>query len=221
MAEFFYKTSLVQMCLTKRRQKRAEFVLSKVNVSHGMTILDVGCGPNGRSFEDFISKDIKITGIDILDETEVKTNNPSFKYLKQDAQDLKIFSDNEFELAVSFGMMEHICDHSVLSKMSSEISRVSKQWVIVVPWKCAFIEPHFKFPFFQLLPYSLKIFLTKILNLHNLKKKVELDYNYITKHYQWLTNSQWVSIFKGARCYVTPHLDTIAIVKTDTMDHAV
>ena len=213
MAEFFYKTNLVQNVLAKRRRKRAEFILSKVSVFLGMSILDVGCGPNGRSFEDFLPKDYKITGIDILDEKGVITNHPNFTYLKQDAQDLNMFKDNEFDLAVSIGMMEHVCDRAVLKKMYTEINRVSQQWVIVVPWKYAFLETHFKFPFFPLLPYFMQIFLTKALNLHNLRHSVKQDYNYIKNNYQWFSNSQWLNIFEGGKCYLTSHMDTIAIVK--------
>lgn len=213
MAEIFYNTKFIQSLLLRRRRKRTYFVLSKVNTFEGMSVLDVGCGPNGRSFEDFAPKDYRIIGIDILNEKKVKMNHPYFKYLKQSAQDLRIFNDNEFNLAVSFGMMEHICDHAVLKKMYSEIDRVSQQWAIIVPWKYALVEPHFKFPFFQLLPYSLKVFLVETFNLHNLKKSVKQDYNYIKKHYQWFTNRQWLDIFKGAKCYITPHLDTVVIVK--------
>ena len=101
MTELFYKTKLVQNILAKRRKKRAKFVLSKVNTFPNMSILDVGCGPDSRSFEDFIPKNYKITGIDILDEKEVATKHPNFKYVQQDAQDLSMFGDNEFDLAVS------------------------------------------------------------------------------------------------------------------------
>ena len=221
MAEALYKTKSIQSLLSKRRRKRAEFILSKVNVYEGMSILDIGCGPNGRSFEDHISPNYKITGIDILDGEKVKTDYPNFKNLKQDAEVLSIFSDREFDLVVSIGMMEHICDEDALHNMSSEIARVSKQSVIVVPWKYEFIEPHFKFPFFQLLPYFLKVFLTKALNLHNLGKSVEFDSDYIRKNYQWFSNKRWSDVFKGLKCFVTTHLDTIAIVKTDNYKNIV
>ncbi len=213
MAELFYNTKIIQDLLLRRRRKRAYFILSKVNTFDNMSILDVGCGPNGKSFEDFIPKNYRIVGIDILDKKKVNMNHSNFKYLKRSAENLSIFRDNEFNLAVSFGMMEHICDFAVLKNMYLEIDRVSQQWVIIVPWKYAFIEPHFKFPFFQLLPYSLKVFLTKILNLHNLRKSVMLDYDYIKNHYQWFTNSKWLDIFQGTKCYITPHMDTVAIVK--------
>jgi len=213
MAEFLYKTKFIQHILKNRRKRRAEFIMSKVNTALDMSILDVGCGPSGRSFEDYVHKDFKITGIDLLDEKKVKMARSNFTYYKQDAQDLNIFRDKEFDLTVSFGMMEHICNHTILRKMASEIERVSKQWVIVVPWKYAFIEPHFRLPFFQLLPYSLKVFLTKVFNLHNLREAVKKDYDYIKNHYQWLSNRQWKEIFKASKTYISPGLDTIALVE--------
>lgn len=214
MPGLFYNRKLIQNLLERRRMKRVEFILSLVNTFHEMSILDVGCGPNGRSFENYIDKDYKITGIDILDEDKVRMSHPNFKYFKRDAQDLSVFRDDEFDLAVSFGMMEHICDHRLLNKMYSEINRVAKQWVIVVPWKYAFIEPHFKFPFFQLLPYEIQLYLVRVLNLHNLKETVKKDKYFIKNHYQWLSSSEWLRIYKNAKCYVTPYFDTIALLKS-------
>jgi membrane-associated PAP2 superfamily phosphatase len=85
----------------------------------------------------------------------------------------------------------------------------------VVPWKYSIIEPHFKFPFFQLLPYYLQVLLIKALNLHNCKKQVQQNYSYVKQHYQWLTKSKWLDIYEGGNCFITPHMDTIAIVKKD------
>jgi len=211
--EAYYQTNFVQSILAYRRRKRVDFVLSKVRAFGGMSILDVGCGPNGRSFEDFIPADYKIVGVDLLDQNSVTTSHPNFRYFRQDAQDLHMFNDNEFDLTVSFGMMEHICDPKVLNKMYTEIDRVSRQWAIIVPWKYAYVEPHFKFPFFQLFPYPIKVWLVKVLNLHDRREAVKNDYHYIKKNYQWLTSNQWLEVFKRAKCFVTPHLDTIAIIK--------
>ena len=215
MLEMIYKSKITQNILAKRRRKRVDFILSKVDVFQGMSILDVGCGPDGRSFEDLVDKDYIITGIDIIDDKNVATNHPNFKYYKQNAQDISMFVDNEFDLAVSIGMMEHICDKEVLKNMYYEINRVARQWAIVVPWKYSFIEPHFKLPFFQLLPYKVKVILTICFNLHGLSKSVQQNENYINNNYQWLDSRQWTDIFEGARCYVTPHMDTIAIVKSN------
>ncbi len=110
-------------------------------------------------------------------------------------------------------MMEHICDQEELEAISSEIQRVSKQFIIVVPWRFAWIEPHFKFPFFQLLPYSLKVSLVKTLNLHNLANKVAKDRQYIRQHYQWFSKAQWRDVFNADAVHISPTLETIVIVK--------
>ena len=71
------------------------------------------------------------------------------------------------------------------------------------------------FPFFQLLPYGLKLTLTKMLDLHLLKEKVQKDPTYIRKHYQWLSSAEWREIFVGSKIYLQPTFEGIAIVKRD------
>lgn len=218
MSEYFYRKQVIQKLLHKRRQHRVRFYLSKVQLWPEMSILDVGCGTDGRSLENFLPSDYRIVGIDLYDEAEIKINHPCFSYCMQDAQDLCRFRDKEFDLAVSIGMMEHICDHAILRQVAHEIDRVSRQYVISVPWRYTWIEPHFKFPFFQLLPYGLKLRLTIAFDLHQLKEKVQNDSAYIRKHYQWLPSSEWKEIFVGSRVYVQPTLLGIAIVKQDQAD---
>ena len=183
-----------------------------------MSVLDVGCGHDGRSLEAFLPNDYQIVGVDLYDENEVKIDHPQFRYFKQDAQNLERFRDKEFDLAFSIGMMEHICDLMMLEKIACEIDRVSKQYIVVVPWKYTWVEPHFRFPFFQLLPSNLQRTLTVLLNLHNLREKISQDQAYIEKNYQWLSNREWRKIFVGSTIYLTPTLETIAIVKCSSVD---
>lgn len=218
MAEFFYNSRFLQRLLYKRRQHRASFLLSKVCLFPGMSVLDVGCGPDGRSMEVFLPSDYKIVGIDLYDEPEVKVSHPQFTYFQQDAQDLGRFCDKQFDLTLSIGMMEHICDRTMLEKIASEIDRVSKQYIIVVPWKYAWLEPHFRLPFFQLMPSCLQRTLTVLLNLHNLGEKVRQDHAYIQKNYQWLSNREWRQIFVGSKVCLSPTLETIAIVNCSSLD---
>lgn len=180
-----------------------------------MKILDIGCGQDGRSFENFVSPEYCITGVDIEDPGGVKVQHPLFHYYQQDARDLSRFETGSFDLAVSIGMMEHICDRPLLEQMASEMIRVSKQWIVTVPWRYCWIEPHFKFPLFQLLPEPLQIFCVRKFNLHNLRESVERDPKWIREHYQWLPSDEWRRIFKADRVYVLPSLDGIAIVKRD------
>ena len=218
MSEFFYNLRFLQRLLYRRRQHRVTFLLSKVNCFPGMSILDVGCGPDGRSLEVFLPNDYQTVGIDLYDEREVKVNHPQFTYFQQDAQNLGRFYDKQFHLTISIGMMEHICDLMMLKRIASEIDRVSKQFIVVVPWKYAWLEPHFRFPFFQLMPPGLQRTLTLTLNLHNLRDKVRQDHDYIPKNYQWLSNREWQQIFVGSKIYLIPTLETIAIVKCSPVD---
>lgn len=213
MPEFIYNSKFLQRILNRRRQYRVDFLLSKVNCFPGMFVLDVGCGPDGRSLEVFLPNGYQIVGIDLYDERDVKITHPKFIYYKQDAKNLERFYDKQFHLTFCIGMMEHICDRAILETIASEIDRVSKQYIIVVPWKYAWIEPHFKFPFFQLMPSGLKRNLTILLNLHNLGERIKQDNAYIQKHYQWFSNGEWRQIFVDSKVYLTPTLETIAIVK--------
>ena len=209
-----YRTKPIQGVLGSRRRRRADFFLSKVSVAPGMSILDVGCGPDGRSLEDFLPDDYRIVGIDIIPGDTVETDHPNFTYYEQDASDLSRFGDKEFDLAFSIGMMEHICDHSLLTRMASGIDRVAEQYVIMVPWRWAWIEPHFKLPFFQFYPRPLQNALTRAFNLHGLRRNVTEDPQYIAEHYQWLPSREWERIFAGSRVHVCPTLETIAIVRS-------
>jgi len=216
MAEYIYRTRFVSCILEKRRIHRIKSVLGKVHTWPNMSILDVGSGPDGRSFADHVSGEYKITGIDLLEPSEVHIKHPQFKYHKLDAKDLSMFESKSFDLAISIGMMEHICNRELLEQMAKEIERVANQWIIIVPWKYCLIEPHFKFPFFPLFPERIQLALTQLFNLHDIGYAVKRDPSFIRKTFQWLSSKEWESIFKADCSYVLPTLDTLAIVKKES-----
>jgi ubiquinone/menaquinone biosynthesis C-methylase UbiE len=86
-----------------------------------------------------------------------RTNHtyPDFQYVQQNAQDLSQFKDNEFDLAVSIGLLGHVIEEKSFKKIVLEIRRVAKQHIVMVPAKICSIEPHYGFPFFPLFPYSI------------------------------------------------------------------
>ncbi len=160
-----------------------------------MRIIDIGCGIDGRSFEDYVSPKWRITGIDIHAEERVTHTHPNFVYLRQDAQNLSQFRDGEFDLSLSIGMMEHITDPPTFRRICAEIQRVAKQYVVVVPYRYCWIEPHFGVPFFPLFPERLQIALVKSLNLSGLRHVLDEEPDHIRKNYQWFTNAQYREIF--------------------------
>lgn len=214
MIQQIYNFPAIQKILEKRRAGRVKYILSKIKTFQNMTILDIGCGPDGRSFEHYLPSDYVITGIDLYEERKVKVDHPNFIYYMQDASDLSMFNNKSYDLAVSIGMMEHICNKELLNHMAKEIARVAKQYIIVVPWRYCWIEPHFKIPFFPLLPNNIQNNLTKMFNLNLLGKTVARDIDYIVDNYSWLSNSEWKTIYLGSEVYICPTLETIAIVKS-------
>ena len=189
-------------------------MLDKVHVTPNMNVLDIGCGTDGRSLQDWIDPGYTITGIDLYAENQVNIKHPNFTYYQQDARDMSRFKDKEFDLAISIGMMEHIGHLPDLQKMASEINRVAKEYVIVVPWRYAIVEPHFKWPFFQLLPTEIQRQLVYKLNLHNLREKLTRDPLYISKHFLWLTADQWQHIWPDSTVHVF-NLENYVIVKSE------
>jgi ubiquinone/menaquinone biosynthesis C-methylase UbiE len=105
----------------------------------GLKILDVGCG-NGRDFITYFKNrdDVSITGIDIRDR-HIEQGN--FRFVKGDAEKLP-FEDNEFDVVLSIGVLEHIVPMEKLSRVISEIERVGKRFVVVVPCISTPFEPH-------------------------------------------------------------------------------
>ena len=179
-----------------------------------MKIIDIGCGVDGRSFDDYVPSQWQIVGIDIHPVEQVDHKHRNFTYLRQDAQDLSRFKDQEFDLAVSIGMLEHITDEETFSNIVSEIRRVAKQYIVVVPYKYCWIEPHYGVPFFPLLPYPVKLALVKALNLSNHREAVNNDPEYINKNYRWLSNKEYKVVFPDSKIHLLPTLETIAITRT-------
>ena len=203
----------VQKVLVKRRKRRISQALSKIIIKPEMKIIDIGCGIDGRSFEDYIPQNWRIIGIDLKDPEKINQNYPDFQYIQQNAQDLSQFADNQFDLAVCIGLLEHVIDDEAFKKTVREIRRVAKQHIVMVPAKVGWIEPHYGFPFFPLFPYSVQIFLVKAFNLSNARKNVKHDPNFIKKGIIWRSNKEYQKAFPESKIYYTQTLEQIAIVK--------
>lgn len=86
----------VRTILAARRRRRVEFLLDKIKTKPNMKVIDIRCGIDGRSFEDYVPTNWQIVGVDLHDDARIAHSHPNFNYLKQDAQDLSQFSNNEF-----------------------------------------------------------------------------------------------------------------------------
>ena len=207
--------SFIQQILASRRKKRITQALSRVSTKSKMEIIDIGCGIDGRSFENYIPQNWKITGIDLKDSQKIHHTYPNFQYVQQNAQNLNQFADKQFDLAVSVGLLEHVIEKEAFENTVLEIRRVAKQHIVMVPAKYSWIEPHYGFPFFPLLPESIQVFLVKAFNLSNAREGVKRDPQFINKGIIWRSNQEYQKAFPESKIYLTPTLEQIAIIKKE------
>ena len=81
---------------------------------------------------------MELHGIDIRDQGLRQSN---FTMHVGDAADLP-FDTSEFDLVISMGVLEHINPIEKLSEVVSEIARVGKGFVVMVPSISTILEPH-------------------------------------------------------------------------------
>lgn len=194
----------LSMMLGARHYKRYKTICRLLDIKAGEQIIDIGCGGRkandaGKSFEVYNSSN-PITGCDLLPREKMKISAPNFRYVRASATDLSIFKDKHFDVAVSIGMLEHICDEANRRRVCTEIMRIAKKVAIVVPHKFSFIEPHFKLPFFGVLSRNVQFRLVKRFKLHGLNYDglpFEGGFQDYKSRYQWLTSREWTHLLPG------------------------
>ena len=200
----------VRRALRWRREDRMRRILAAVNTWPGMKVIDVGCNTHGRGFSDYADPSWQITGIDLHQPHEVSNAHPNFTYFQMNACDMSAFADKSFDLVVSIGMLEHIVSEADYRAACSELQRVGKQYAILVPYKWAWIEPHYGVPFFGGLPKRVQIALIKMFDLSQQRDGID----FFLQNFCWRSNAQYLRDFPGARIKFMPTLETVVIVKS-------
>lgn len=134
----------------KRRRVAALGRLIGVDFFGGepLSICEVGCG-SGKDFVRHLEDGPHaLTGVDLVD---VGLRQANFRLLKADAAQIPA-PDQSFDLAVSFGVLEHIEPIEHLCAVISEIRRVARRYAIVVPCVATRLEPHLLRPRWALAP---------------------------------------------------------------------
>ena len=124
-----------------------------------ITVLDVGGTWNfweSMNFKYFDSCDITLLN---LRKYEIPEKFKNIKSVIGDATDLSEYSENQFDLAFSNSVIEHVGKEQAQKKMADELLRVGKHLYLQTPNRNFPVEPHFIFPLFQFFPLKLKVFL--------------------------------------------------------------
>lgn len=197
----------VQGVLRARRAARLRRFLAPLNLPDPPSVVDVGCGIDGRSFSDHVPGSWNIVGVDLEPVELVRQEHPNFRFVHASACELP-FGDKQFDLAVSIGMLEHILGDDYL-RAAREMQRVARSWVVMVPWRWAPIEPHYAFPLFGALPRPAQEWLIR----HVLYRDRADDFvDYHRNNFAWRSMAQYRRDFPGSRIVMSPTFDTMAIV---------
>lgn len=182
------------------RNKRFEFLREKLEqLPKPVRILDIG------GLESFWTNrgygnnaDYHIT---ILNLEKGRTTYSNFNNLAGNAIDLRDIGDNEFDVAFSNSVIEHLYTIENQKCMAAEVQRVGKHFFIQTPNKYFPIEPHYILPFFDFLPASVKYNILTKTKLSRLKKWSHQDALQYIDEIRLLSYSEFKSLFQNSNMY--------------------
>lgn len=182
------------------RMKRFKFLADKLaKFPKPVNILDVGGTLKyweARGFQN--NNDFNITIINLESSDSPYTN---IKIFKGDATNLSNYKDKSFDLAFSNSVIEHLTVFDKQVLMAKEMIRTGKYYFVQTPNRYFPIEPHFLFPFFQFLPYSLKYFILTKTKLSRGRKRTPQRAETYIKEIRLLTTKEMLKLFPGCKVY--------------------
>ena len=101
-------------------------------------------------------KDVEITAVNFA-ALELEQRHQNIRVVAGDAADLPQFRDQEFDVAFSNSVIEHLFTKERQMSMANEIRRIAKAYWVQTPNYWFPIEPHFHTPGWQWLPHSVRV----------------------------------------------------------------
>jgi hypothetical protein len=143
---------------TKMRKKRFEFFKTFITpLPYPLSILDVGGTQEFWEKMEFIRDDIKVVLYNLSNEEVVVY--PSLTSIIGDGRNMLEFKDQEFDIAFSNSVIEHLGTYESQRQMADEIQRVGQRYFVQTPNRYFPIDPHVLLPLFQFLPFRVKVFI--------------------------------------------------------------
>lgn len=124
-----------------------------------VNIIDIG---GTRTYWNVIPKEIltnnKVT-ITILNlpGAPLPKNDEIYRFVEGDGCDLGQYENNQFHIAHSNSVIEHIGNWNKMKNFASEIRRVARDLFMQTPYFWFPVEPHFMTPFFHWLPAPVRV----------------------------------------------------------------
>jgi ubiquinone/menaquinone biosynthesis C-methylase UbiE len=185
---------------TRIRKRRFEFFQSLiVSLPRPLHVLDVGGTQEFWEKMGFINDDVKVV---IYNLSASEISYPSLVSMAGDARDMREFKDKEFDIVFSNSVIEHVGTYEQQRQMAEEVERVGKRYYVQTPNRFFPIEPHVLLPFFQFLPFSLKVaILTHFRTPWGWKLSSRQRAVEYVNEIRLLTEKELKSLFSGAQIY--------------------
>lgn len=141
------------------RSRRFLFFMSLINrIPKPLRILDIGGTQSYWEMMEFSNPDVKVTLLNLYPQ---KVTGNQFESIEGNATSLVSFPDKSVDVVHSNSVIEHLFTKETQQLMADEVRRVAKNYFIQTPNYYFPIEPHWVFPFFQFLPFYVRVWLTR------------------------------------------------------------
>jgi SAM-dependent methyltransferase len=141
------RSRLASPVAARARRRRHARLFALTGITPSSRILDVGCGRLGLRG---LAPDLDITGVDVV----ARPDYPG-PFVQADATVRLPFADDEFDLAYSSSVVEHL-EPAKREAFAAELRRVARGWYVQTPAWSFPVEPHALLPFAHWLPPTLR-----------------------------------------------------------------
>lgn len=182
------------------RSRRFHVFLSLLRrIPRPVTILDIGGTQEYWSMMGFNESNVSVILFNLATQPVTREN---FSSVAGDATSLSGLEDASIDVVYSNSVIEHLFTWDSQVKMANEIRRVGRNYFIQTPNRHFFIEPHWVFPFFQFLPWRVRVWMTQHFALGHIGKvpgraKAEAQVNEISL----LNKRDMMRLFPEAKIY--------------------
>jgi hypothetical protein len=191
------------------RQKRAVRIRNLIDLywrnNGSVKIIDIGgSGVYWKIMPREFLRDRKvhITVLNLPSEGPLPEDNEIFSFVTDDGCDLSTYRDNEFDIAHSNSVIEHVGDEDRVKSFASESERVGKTCYLQTPNFWFPVEPHFLMPFFHWLPLVVRASLLTIFNLGQFSRVRSFDQAFeLVSSIKLLTSRRLHQLFPEATFY--------------------
>lgn len=171
MARFYDNRSPDSLASKLRAKRQAIFIqyLKKTFSKKSIDLIDVGgtleywlhmyplFGEHGL--------DVTVTILNLPPLEEKVHLDGKVRTMRGDATNMAAIRDKQFDVAFSNSVIEHVGTYYMQFAFAREVLRISRHFFVQTPNKYFVIEPHFIFPFWFLVPKTIKCFLLSYVGL--------------------------------------------------------